>query len=379
MANNTWKTTLKPLASLQLTIVLLALLMALVVMCTLAQVHLGIFRAVEVYMRSFLVWWGPASASWEMPVFPGGALVGFLLLVNLTAAMFVRLEASWRKGGLWLSHIGLILLFFGEFVAGGFQVETMMPVEVGQTMNYAESNRRPEIVFLEECATEDTVTSIAPSRVLQGGLIQDERLPASVNIVEYHRNSKVMTAPFLAAKSRATAGFGREAVAQAAEPAPSDEQNIPSAYVELKSRKGENLGTYLISTALEPQPLQIDGKEYRLAMRLWRNYMPFSLTLKEFRHDKYAGTEIAKNFASLVRLQDPQTKEDRDVLIYMNHPLRYRGRTFFQASFGKGDTLSVFQVVENPGWQIPYWACVIVSLGLAWHFIARLLPARRSA
>lgn len=376
---NTLKPTLKPLASLQLTIVLLALLMGLVVACTLAQVNLGIFQAVEVYMRSFLVWWGPASATWEIPIFPGGALVGAALLVNLTAAMFVRLEASWRKGGLWLSHIGLILLFVGEFVAGGFQVETMMPVEVGQTMNYAESNRRAELVFLEEGATEDTVYAIAPSRVLKGGLIQDAALPASVNILEYHRNAKVLQAPALAARSRANAGFGTQIVAQPAEPAPSEEQNIPAAYVELKSRKGESLGTWLVSTALEPQPIQIDGKAYLVALRSWRNYMPFSLTLKEFRHDKYAGTEIAKNFASLVRLRDAETKEDRDVLIYMNHPLRYRGRTFFQASFGKGDTLSVFQVVENPGWQIPYWACVIVSLGLAWHFIARMLPTRRPA
>lgn len=376
---NTLKPYLKPLASLQLTIVLLALLMGLVVACTLAQVNLGIFRAVEVYMRSFLVWWGPASASWEIPVFPGGALVGGALLINLTAAMFVRLEATWRKGGLWLSHIGLIVLFLGEFVAGGFQVETMMPVEVGQTMNYAESNRHAELVFIEDGSTEDTVYSIAPSRVVEGGLIQDAALPASVNIVEYHRNSKVMTAPVLAAKSRANAGFGQQVVAQAADPAPSEEQNIPSVYVELKSSKGVNLGTWLLSTALEPQPIDIDGKAYRVALRQWRNYMPFTLTLKEFRHDKYAGTEIAKNFASLVRLTDPETKEDRDVLIYMNHPLRYRGRTFFQASFGKGDTLSIFQVVENPGWQIPYWACVIVSLGLAWYFIARMLPARRSA
>ncbi len=376
---NTLKPYLKPLASLQLTIVLLALLMGLVVACTLAQVNLGIFRAVEVYMRSFLVWWGPASASWEIPVFPGGALVGSLLLVNLTAAMFVRLQPSWRNAGLWLSHIGLIVLFMGEFVAGGFQVETMMPVEVGQTMNYAESNRHAELVFIEEGATEDTVTSIAPARVVQGGLIQDAKLPASVNIVEYHRNSKVLTAPFLAAKSRANAGAGTQVVAQPADPAPSEEQNIPSVYAELKSAKGEALGTWLFSTVLEPQPVQIDGKVYRVGLRQWRNYMPFTITLKEFRHDKYAGTEIAKNFSSLVRLRDPETKEDRDVLIYMNHPLRYRGRTFFQASFGKGDTLSIFQVVENPGWQIPYWACVIVSLGLAWHFVARLIPARRSA
>ena len=166
----------------------------------------------------------------------------------------------------------------------------------------------------------------------------------------------------------------------AAEPkaAPAEEQNMTSAYVEFL-KDGKSLGVWLLSSALQPQPVQIGNEVWQVAMRLRRNYLPFSLTLKEFHHDKYPGTDIPKNFSSLVRLKDTEKGEDRDVLIYMNHPLRYRGRTFFQASFGKGDTLSVFQVVENPGAQLPYWACGIVALGLAWHFIARMIPSRRSA
>jgi hypothetical protein len=91
--------------------------------------------------------------------------------------------------------------------------------------------------------------------------------------------------------------------------------------------------------------------------------------LKDFKHDVYPGTDIPKNFSSLVRLRDRETGEDRDVLIYMNHPLRYRGLTFYQASFGKGDLLSIFQVVKNPVWVTPYLACFLACLGLAWHFI----------
>lgn len=368
----------KKLASLQITILLLALLMGLVVACTLAQVSLGIYQAVEVYMRSFLVWWGPKGATWRIPVFPGGALVGGLLMINLTAAMFDRLQWSWKKAGLWMSHIGLILLFAGEFIAGGFQVETMMPVEVGQTMNYAEDTRHTELAFVKEGATEDEVRAVSPERLAKGGTIADPALPVTVRVVQYMKNADVQNAPFLAAKSPATTGAGQQVVAQPADPAPSEEQNVTSAYVEFL-KDGKSLGVWLLSSALQPQPLEIGGEVYQVAMRLRRNYMPFSLTLKEFRHDKYPGTDIPKNFSSLVRLRDPETQEDRDVLIYMNHPLRYRGRTFFQASFGKGDTLSVFQVVENPGWRLPYISCLIVAIGLAWHFIARMIPSRRSA
>ena len=79
----------------------------------------------------------------------------------------------------------------------------------------------------------------------------------------------------------------------------------------------------------------------------------------------------------VVRVEDPGLHEDREVLIYMNHPLRHRGLTFYQASFGMNDKLSVFQVVRNPGWRLPYAACALVSLGLAVHFLL-LLRSRES-
>lgn len=61
----------------------------------------------------------------------------------------------------------------------------------------------------------------------------------------------------------------------------------------------------------------------------------------------------------------------------MNQPLRYAGKTFYQASFGKGDTLSVLQVVKNPGWLLPYISCVLVALGLILHFAVSLGRALR--
>ena len=63
------------------------------------------------------------------------------------------------------------------------------------------------------------------------------------------------------------------------------------------------------------------------------------------------------------------------MLIYMNQPLRYEGRTFYQASYGKGDTLSVLQVVANPGWLVPYLSCTLITLGLLVHFGITLFNA----
>ena len=59
---------------------------------------------------------------------------------------------------------------------------------------------------------------------------------------------------------------------------------------------------------------------------------------------------------------------NRDVLIYMNHPLRYRGETFYQAGFQKDDSATILQVVHNPSFIAPYVACVIVAAGLLVQF-----------
>ena len=80
----------------------------------------------------------------------------------------------------------------------------------------------------------------------------------------------------------------------------------------------------------------------RSRLRPARYYKPYSVTLQKFTHERYAGTEIPKDFSSRVTLIDPERSVNRDVLIYMNHPLRYRGETFYQAGFEKDDRTTDF-------------------------------------
>ena len=91
---------------------------------------------------------------------------------------------------------------------------------------------------------------------------------------------------------------------------------------------------------------------------------------KTFRFDRYTGTNTAKNYSSLVELKDPRRNVDREVLIWMNNPLRYAGTTFYQADFDRGDGEdgTVLQVVKNPSWMTPYVACMLVATGMLAHF-----------
>ncbi len=371
------------LASLQVTIVALALLMALVVLCTLAQTDLGTLGAVNTYMRSWLVWRHLPGLGVPVPVFPGGALVGLVLAVNLAAALVRRFEFSVRRLGLWVVHAGLVLLVAGEFVTGAFQVDAKMTIEEGQTADFLEDYHKMELAVTDLTDPAHPVEYGVPdSRLRTGARVPLPGTPVTLRVKRFYTNAQLAPLGPGGPPALADRGVGTGIRITEAPPATSDQEvNATSALVEPLAG-GRSYGIWLVSTVLgAPQSFIHEGRTYALAMRARRYYLPFSLTLKKFSHDVYPGTQIPKNFSSLVHLSNPARGEERDVLIYMNQPLRYAGKTFYQASYGKGDTLSILQVVTNPGWLLPYISCSLITLGLLFHFCLTLFRAlqRRQA
>ena len=116
-------------------------------------------------------------------------------------------------------------------------------------------------------------------------------------------------------------------------------------------------------------------------MRPTRVHFPFSLTLLKATHTTYPGTDIPKDFRSRVLLNNPSTGEKRDIDIYMNHPLRYDGYTYYQYQMDAGQMTqqagrtptSVLSVVRNPSWLTPYIGCTMVAIGLVIQFMYHLV------
>src|SRR5262249_2124733 len=108
---------LKGVASLRLTVVLFALGIFLVFAGTVAQIDAGIWTTVSKYFRSFYVWipfgiFFPRTATGDFVVrggfpFPGGWLIGAVLLVNLLAAHAVRFKMTWQRSGILILHAGM--------------------------------------------------------------------------------------------------------------------------------------------------------------------------------------------------------------------------------------------------------------------------------
>jgi len=395
---------IKFFTSLKLTVALLTLGLVLVFLGTVAQEPLGLYAAQNRFFRSFFVDASSLSAGFHkcadmllqplgyplqplnahelltakrIPAFPGGYLIGGLLLINLVAAHLRYYQPSKKKIGIVMIHFGVVLLLVGQLLTDFLSTESSMHLRVGGTKNYSEADRRFEMAVVDVTEKDsDKVFVIKQDRLARKDSITHPDLPFSVRAKTYYANS--------ALAQKAEEGF--EPVTGVSEFAGSvwmkelphetmmDRRDTPTAIVEIAGSQG-SVGTFLVSALMgRAQRFNHGDRTYEIALRPERHYKPFSLHLKEFSHDKYPGTEIPKNFSSRVLLDRPDTGERREVLIYMNNPLRYWGETYYQASFDRDDQGSVLQVVRNPSWLTPYFSCVLVALGMMVQFLTHLVP-----
>ncbi len=368
-----WQRLVDLFTSLKLTIICLAAAMVLIFAGTLAQVHLGIHEAQQRYFQSLFVWWPAESRGFKIPVFPGGHLIGAVLLVNLIAAHLKRFRLVWRKLGIHLTHAGLIIMLAGGLFTDLFAVESHMQLTGGETKNYSEDGRGMELAVIDVTDSDlDQVTAIPETVLRRHRTIDYWSLPFRIVVRNFYQNSRLKMLSEAGDGARPVANQGPGAMI-AVQPAPRatgvDERDVTSAAIEIVPKDGGSLGTWLVSDALgAPQTFSCSGRTWMIALRPARYYKPYSVTLQKFTHEKYAATDIPKDFSSRVTLIDPERAVNRDVLIYMNHPLRYRGETYYQAGFQKDDSATILQVVHNPSFIAPYVACVIVAAGLLVQF-----------
>src|SRR5215831_1896996 len=232
-----WRRFVYLLTSLKLTIICLVAAMVLIFAGTLAQVHLGIHEAQQRYFQSFFVWWPPDGRGLRIPVFPGGHLIGAVLLVNLVAAHAVRFRWAWRKLGIHLTHGGLIIMLAGALFTDLFAVESHMRLSHGDTKNYSEDMRDTELAVIDTSGDDlDQVTAIPESVLRHNRVIDHWSLPFRIVVRNFYQNSRLKMLSQAGEDARPIANQGPgamiavEPVARATAP---DERDVPSAAIEI--------------------------------------------------------------------------------------------------------------------------------------------------
>lgn len=148
-----------------------------------------------------------------------------------------------------------------------------------------------------------------------------------------------------------------------AKPSKEAERNLKAALVRI-SGDGKTEEAWLIDRdAVAFTKFGISGK---IAKR--SETLPFAMTLEKFKMDRVPGMETPASYESFVRVKGM----NETVHIYMNHPFKAEGFTFYQSSYfqdERGAYHSVLSVNKDPGRAIKYLGSILLVIGLVIHFM----------
>ena len=391
-----------PFANLRITLTLLSLSMILIFVATLEQVRIGIRGAQAEFFESMYGIWHYPEQFWggnllnPLPIpIPGGYLLGGLLILNLLAAFITRFQWTGKKMGIQFIHLGIIMLLVGQLATQAMQEESRMQINKGESKNYLERFHGVELAFIDVTdAQTERVVALPEALLKQGGLHYSEDLPFKVRVLNFGPNCEFNSLPPASKAKGPTEGVNRGVIQSAnleirpkAEDFSSEGMNF--GYVVFELLEGaESLGTWAAIShpagnhwwaQINPkmgdlafQPIRMNGRLWGATLRPEREYLPYSIELLGIANEFYQGTDIPFNFESEIVL-NMEKNQSRRALVYMNTPLRHEGKTFYQYQMNKSADYTVFQVVRNPSWLVPYIACVLVSIGLLWQFSFHLV------
>ncbi len=103
----------------------------------------------------------------------------------------------------------------------------------------------------------------------------------------------------------------------------------------------------------------------KLAYGAKRIKVPLSLFLKDFQMEKYPGSNSPSSYASEVVLNDESEGLSKNIRIFMNNTLTYKGFKFFQSSYDQDEKGTVLSVNHDFwGTWITYFGYLLLTLGI---------------
>ena len=368
------------LSSYYLVLTCLFLLFLLTWFGTLEQVESGLYLTSKKYFSAETFFLIPrVNGAWVPLVLPSAYWVSIVLFFNLLIGGILRLKKTLSRLGILISHSGILFLLLSGFVSQHFSQRGNMPLEEGMVSSIAQHYTDCSIEIFE---IKDQ--SIAEIRIIDAKYLKNLKpndmalfelpdFPFSLEISHYSQNA------FPVATERWQPTKGEEVVdgfyLHQGKREIQEEINQPACYARLITKdKNASSHKWILATAsFQPKTVVVDGRTFVISMKKQIWAMPFKVKLENFTAEFYPGTNKPKRFESeIIRIDDEQKTP---ITIKMNQPMRHKGYTFYQASWGGENQklFSVFEVVKNPADQWPKWSLYVVSFGLALHFCQHLI------
>lgn len=367
MANagqNGWRAWAAKMASPAILFYTLPWLMILLTAGTITQKDLGIFDAQKIYFSSWILWFGPLPLPGAYPT---------LGVISLCLLAKFLLYSPWRahQSGIILTHLGVLVLLIGGVVTALTQTEGFLPLKEGER-GHLVSDYHQRVLLIEK--NGEIFASVLYEDLKKGETLSLS-LPFSIKIDDLCRNC----IPAWVEYNTNRRGFAEKVSLQERPLEKENEANLYGATYTVKGT-GESDGIYVSMEEIpRKSEIKIGGDFYELSIRRAETILPFEIILEDFRQDLHPGTDMARGFSSDVIVKDGTVEWPYH--IRMNEPLRYKGYTFYQASFSirPDGEYSILSVVRNKGRVLPYIASIIIFVGLLLHVIIRLKTAKERA
>jgi hypothetical protein len=363
-------------SSLKTSCVLIALLGLLTWLGTLEQTQTGLYEVQKKYFESLVL----VHHVGGVPIpLPGVYLLMALLFVNLVVGGLVRVRKGWQTAGVIVAHVGIAMMIVSAFQTFEYSESGHVTLFEGQHADQFESYFRWEIVLNEDLGNGKVGEHVIPDESIVEARshvvrVTAKDLPFAIDIDGSWPNCRPewVTAP----KTGETSAQGVRLAARAIDA--QAEANIAGVSVSIVD-DANHMHREALLWGAEAQPFSFvaDGKAWTMSLHKERYPMPFAIGLEKFTKEDHPRSDMPKSFSSDVSIKEGSSS--RDVRISMNQPLREGGLVVYQASWGPANAMpgqplfSTFAVVRNPSDHGPLYACIVIALGLVFHFSRKLL------
>ncbi|MFV1958188.1 MAG: cytochrome c biogenesis protein ResB [Planctomycetota bacterium] len=368
------------LGSYGLAAILMVLLMLLTLAGTLEQGRSTLYDVQTRYFESvFVIHY--IAGKYPVPL-PGAMLLLPLLFVNLLVGGLWRMRKGTSTLGIFVVHLGIVLLLAGSWVEHQWSTKGQMKLEEGQSSDEYVAYRKWEVAIREIHPDGSTREYVIPEEEfdsLDGDAryrFQHPDLPFDLVLSGYLPDAR---------PKPAEPGQGVRGYVLAPPPPTKANRNrldLPGLEALTVAKGGEGGASargLLFGGQRSPWTLPgavTGGTRWQVMLRQRRWQLPFTIRLDRFVREVYPGTGVPKRFSSFVT--QTESGVSREAHITMNEPLRSQGYTLYQSSWGPqgappGTRLfSTFSVVANPSDRVPLIACIVIGVGLLLHFGRKL-------
>jgi cytochrome c biogenesis protein ResB len=303
----------------------------------------------------------------------------WVLALQLALMMLLILPLVWKKLGLWIVHGGLLLLLVGGYITQVRAVESQLSLAEGETGHFTTAYQDWELAAWQTRGDTNDVVAYVDDDLRKGASLDLAPHPARLTVNTYYENAVAFTSMATGGAMPYLTASGIAAM-ESRKPEKEATQNAPGVTATLHVPGAPDREILLYGLESKPLALTLGGERVYLQLRRRHYPLDFSLKLNDFVRTLHPGTDVAKSYESYAELKDGPSS--RPVKVWMNNPLRYKGYTFFQASFviDQEGEHSTFAVVTNPGRLIPYISSLMVFGGMLLHFFLHFLGyVRRTA